>query len=326
MTAFIHRHWPRLLLLLALAGLGAWLWQAWPGLRFELARLQLGFQRELGQLLRSAQSWQPSTVLALLALSFGYGVCHAAGPGHGKLVLSTYLATHPSRLGQAIRLSVGAALLQALVAIALIGLGGWLLDLSARQAQGVGVGLEKASYLLVMGLGAWIAWRALRALWQRKPLVAPAIHALRPLRHQGELLLRPRPQADCGCGHQHVPQADQLNGSPSWQTRAGLLLAMGLRPCSGALLLLVLAKVLQQFWLGALATLAMAAGTALTVSALALLSRQARQLALALSRGNRHAEGLLPKLGQGLALLGGLVLIIGGLGLYLAPTSLLLPR
>lgn len=128
MTLNLHRHWPRLLLLLALAGLGAWLWQAWPGLRFELARLQLGFQRELGQLLRHAQNREPATVLALLGLSFAYGVCHAAGPGHGKLVLSTYLATHPSRLGQAIRLSVGAALLQALVAISLIGLGGWLLE------------------------------------------------------------------------------------------------------------------------------------------------------------------------------------------------------
>ncbi|GAA4501963.1 nickel/cobalt transporter [Pseudaeromonas paramecii] len=326
MTTFIHRHRFRLLLLLALAGLGAWLWQAWPGLRFELARLQLGFQRELGQLLRHAQDWQPGTVLALLGLSFGYGVCHAAGPGHGKLVLGTYLATHPSRLGQAIRLSVGAALLQALVAIGLIGLGGWLLDLSARQAQGVGVSLEKGSYLLVMGLGGWIAWRALRSLWQMRPVTPPAIRGVRPLQHQGELLLRPHPQASCGCGHQHVPDAGQLAAATRWQTRLGLLLAMGLRPCSGALLLLVLAKVLQQFWLGALATLAMAAGTALTVSVLALLSRQARQLALSLSRGSRQAERLLPKLGQGLALLGGVVLIVAGLGLYLAPTSQLLPR
>lgn len=326
MTTFIHRHWPRLLLLLGLASLAYWLWQAWPGLRFELARLQLGFQRELGQLLRSAQSWQPGTVLALLGLSFGYGVCHAAGPGHGKLVLGTYLATHPSRLGQAIRLSVGAALLQALVAIGLIGLGGWLLDLSARQAQAVGVSLEKGSYLLVMSLGAWIAWRALRSLWQMRPVAPPTIRSLRPLRHTGELLLRPPAQTDCGCGHQHVPPAHQLASDLHWKARLGLLLAMGLRPCSGALLVLVLAKVLQQFWLGALATLAMAAGTALTVSALALLSRQARQLALALSRGSRQAERLLPRLGQGLALLGGLVLILGGLGLYLTPTALLLPR
>jgi len=326
MTAFIHRHWFRLLLLLALAGLGVWLWRAWPGLRFALAHLQLGFQRELGQLLRGAQDWQPATVLALLGLSFGYGVCHAAGPGHGKLVLGTYLATHPSRLGQAIRLSVGAALLQALVAIGLIGLGGWLLDLSARQAQGVGVGLEKGSYLLVMGLGGWIAWRALWDLWRLNRVKAPRIRALRPVQHQGELLRRLPAEAACGCGHQHVPDTEQLAGSTRWQTRLGIVLAMGLRPCSGALLLLVLAKVLQQFWLGALATLAMAAGTALTVSALALLSRQARQLALSLSRGNRQADWLLPRVGQGLALLGGLVLIVGGLGLYLAPTSLLLPR
>lgn len=58
--------------------------------------------------------------LSLLGFSFVYGVLHALGPGHGKIVITTWLATHPAKLKSSIGLTLAASLLQGLVAIALV--------------------------------------------------------------------------------------------------------------------------------------------------------------------------------------------------------------
>src|ERR1019366_3323482 len=51
---------------------------------------QSEFYREMSSTIRAAKS-DGSAVLTLLAISFGYGIFHAAGPGHGKAVISSYL-------------------------------------------------------------------------------------------------------------------------------------------------------------------------------------------------------------------------------------------
>ena len=312
--------------------LALWLYRQWPQFTYRLIRYQMEFHRELGSLLRASVDLQWSTLLSLLMVSFLYGVFHAAGPGHGKVILSTYLATQPSRLRQAITLSALAALLQALVAIALIGVTGWLLGMSARQAQGWSLWLDRSSFLLVALMGAYLALRAARQLWPlRKPRPTMAIHRLRPqlAREKSELdLLRAattrHEQADCGCGHAHAPSAEQLASAQSWRSLVGICLSMGLRPCSGALLLLVLARVMEHFWLGAAATLAMAVGTAITVSLLALLSQKARHLALRMAAGKGNQT--LTRVSQMMALLGGIVLMAVGGSLMSAPGSLFLLR
>ena len=312
--------------------LALWLYRQWPQLTYRLIRYQMEFHRELGSLLRASVDLQWSTLLSLLMVSFLYGVFHAAGPGHGKVILSTYLATQPSRLRQAITLSALAALLQALVAIALIGVTGWLLGMSARQAQGWSLWLDRSSFLLVALMGAYLALRAARQLWpQRKPRPTMTIHRLRPqlAREKSEHdLLRAtttrHEQADCGCGHAHAPSAKQLASAQSWRSLVGICLSMGLRPCSGALLLLVLARVMEHFWLGAAATLAMAVGTAITVSLLALLSQKARHLALRMAAGKGNQT--LTRVSQMMALLGGIVLMAVGGSLMSAPGSLFLLR
>ena len=233
---------------------------------------------------------------------------------------------------QAITLSALAALLQALVAIALIGVTGWLLGMSARQAQGWSLWLDRSSFLLVALMGAYLALRAARQLWpQRKPRPTMTIHRLRPqlAREKSEHdLLRAtttrHEQADCGCGHAHAPSAEQLASAQSWRSLVGICLSMGLRPCSGALLLLVLARVMEHFWLGAAATLAMAVGTAITVSLLALLSQKARHLALRMAAGKGNQT--LARVSQLMALLGGIVLMAVGGSLMSAPGSLFLLR
>lgn len=322
-------------LLLALLAAGIWLYGIWPELTWRLLRWQMQFHRELGQLLRAASQDPAGTALSLIGASVAYGIFHAAGPGHGKVVLATYLTTQPTRLRQAVQLSVSAALLQAMVAIALIGVAGWLFGLTARQAQGTAVWLERGSFLLVSLLGLWLVWRAgqrLRQQLQRpQPKRLGTVRQIQPQRQRwqpGAGIAAPAetPAPACGCGHAHVPDSQRLNTSQHWHERLGLLLSMGLRPCSGALLVLVLARVLNQFWLGVIATLGMAVGTALTVTLLAVLSQRARHLSEQLLARRHPAAGTLQLATHTVALLGGLLLCALGLSLMLAPTSLLLPR
>ena len=325
------------LLVLALIIVG--LYPHWPAISYQLLRWQLQFHRELGAMLRASVNQDPVFIASLLATSFAYGVFHAAGPGHGKMVLSTYLTTQPSQLRHALQLSSGAALLQALVAIALIGTTSWLLGMTARQAQALGVWFEKGSFLLVALMGGYLALRALRQGWllyQLSHRPSGRVHRiLSPAERSPRLSLKSGFQpsatapdsnpAPCGCGHAHVPTPSDLEQAIDWRSQLGILLSMGMRPCGGALLILVLAKVMGLFWLGILATLTMAAGTAMTVALLAIISQRARYLAQGLLK-NSHGTHSWALMGEVVALCGGLILIGVGLSLMLAPTSLLLPR
>lgn len=229
------------------------------------ARLLL-WQRELHRGLTLAMtqlSAAPSaaTWIILLGASFGYGVFHAAGPGHGKAVLSTYLLSQGGAMGRALLLSVAASLLQAMVAIALIamlvhGLG-WL----TREAMDSVAWVEQASFALVTVLGLWLCLRAVRH-W--RSVLSPAAPG-NDARRYGS--------GACGCGHEHHVAPSWMG---SWRTALVTVMAIGLRPCSGGVLVLGAASLLGQFWAGVAAVLVMAAGTALAVSGLALISVLAR--------------------------------------------------
>ncbi|SUB70069.1 High-affinity nickel-transport protein [Pluralibacter gergoviae] len=134
---------------------------------------------------------------SLLAFSFIYGVLHALGPGHGKVVIATWLATHPSKLKSGIRLTLAASLLQGLVAIALVVVVLTLLALPARQMHLSSFWLEKGSYALVGLLGVMLCWRALKKL--RDVLRRPTFKSFTPPpRPPCKLRLRPSAYARAG--------------------------------------------------------------------------------------------------------------------------------
>ena len=81
---------------------------------------------------------------------------------------------------------------------------------------------------------------------------------------------------DC-CGHAHVPDPAAVSGRLDLRRAWAALMAVGLRPCSGALIVLVFALAQDFFLAGVVSALAMGLGTGLTVAALTVLSVWASQ-------------------------------------------------
>ena len=82
---------------------------------------QSRFYRALSGLIRAAKT-DGSALWALMGISFIYGIFHAAGPGHGKAVISSYLVANEETWRRGIVLSFASALLQAVSAIVIVGL------------------------------------------------------------------------------------------------------------------------------------------------------------------------------------------------------------
>lgn len=296
--------WPlALFLLLAVCG-GLWLWQAWPQVMMKSIIWQREVNLQMSGLLKAVAANPAKAGASLLAFSFVYGVLHALGPGHGKIVITTWLATHPSKLKSGIALTLVSSLLQGGVAIALVVVVLTLLQLPARQLHLSSFWLEKGSYALVGVLGGLLCWRALKKL--RVLLQKPVFKTFTPHHLHDE---------HCGCGHQHLPTHAQLQQGDDWRARLMVILSMGMRPCSGAIMVLLFSKVIGVFGWGVMSALAMAAGTSLTISSLALLVHSFRQLAIKLS--GKKTPVLWRQVGwTTLALAGGVMLVVAAVTMW----------
>ncbi len=238
------------------------------GLGAMIAAYQAGFYRELTATLKLLKE-SAAALPALLGLGFAYGVIHAAGPGHGKAVISAYiLADDRSAIWRGFSLSLAAALVQAVVAIALVGIFTLMLKATARSMNEATRWVEIASFAAITLIGLAILWRKagiLIAAWRGD------VSACAP-----------------GCTHDAALPAPRRR---PFRETAGVVLAAGIRPCAGAIIVLVFAASQGIIWAGIAATLAMAMGTALTTGALALLAVGMKNVALALAggRGNKAA-------------------------------------
>ncbi|MDO2442077.1 nickel/cobalt transporter [Enterobacter nematophilus] len=298
--------WPLALFLLFAFGGSLWLWQAWPQVMMKSIIWQREVNQQMSGLLKAVAENPTRAGGSLLAFSFIYGVLHALGPGHGKIVITTWLATHPSKLKSSIGLTLASSLLQGGVAIALVVVVLSLLQLPARQLHMSSFWLEKGSHALVGVLGLILCWRALKKL--RALLQKPKFKTFTPHHVHDE---------HCGCGHQHLPTQDQLQSGDDWRARLMIVLSMGMRPCSGAIMVLLFSKVIGVFGWGMLSALAMAAGTSLTISSLALLVHSFRQLAVKLS-GNKTPV-LWRQVGwTTLALAGGVILLVAAVTMWVS--------
>lgn len=307
--------WPLLLVALLLALVAQLAWHFWPQLLMQSVVWQKGLHQQMAGLLAQVKAAPQQAGMALMLFSLSYGVLHALGPGHGKVVIATYLATHPARLKSSLKLTFAASLLQGLVAIALVTLMLVVLQLSSRQLHQSSFWLEKGSFILVMLLGGMLSWRALKRLYSAVKAMrrAPALrnNSLKPL-VAGHVH-----REQCGCGNRHLPSDSELQAGSDWRTQIAIVLAMGMRPCSGAILLLLFSKVIGVFTWGVISALAMALGTSLTISLLALLVHYSRRMAVRLSRSHLPAAWIAVAWGS-LALASGLILMFFGLLLYVS--------
>ncbi|MFI8416621.1 nickel/cobalt transporter [Serratia sp. NPDC078593] len=305
--------WPLLLFVIVLAGALQLIWHYWPQILLQSVVWQKALNQQMAGLLQQVKAAPQQAGWALVLFSLSYGVLHALGPGHGKVVISTYLATHPARLKSSLRLTFAASLVQGGVAIALVTLVLGVLQLSSRQLHQSSFWLEKGSYLLVVLLGLLLTWRALRRLYRIIKALQPApalrIHRVQPLSEEHVH------SANCGCGHRHLPSDNELQAGSDWRTQLAIVLAMGMRPCSGAILVLLFSKVIDVFYWGVISALAMALGTSLTISLLALFVHYSRRLAVRIS-GTRAPAAWSAIAWGALALAGGLILLFAGILLY----------
>lgn len=274
---------------------------------------QSKFHLELQSAVRALKT-DGSAFVTLAAASFAYGVFHAAGPGHGKAVLASYMVANETALRRGLLLAALAALLQGGVAIAIVGVAALAFNATARQMTDTASIIEIASYAAIAALGAGLVWTKGRAFYGAlRP--APLPVARGGSAFSCEAVDDPAHVHGPECGHAHAVDPSRLGSTFAWPDALATVVAAGLRPCSGALLVLVFSLSQGVFLAGASATLLMSAGTAITTGALAATAVFAKGAAARLASPGSRRAGVIIRgaellaaflvLGVGLALLAG---------------------
>ena len=274
---------------------------------------QAEFYRQFSSLLRAAKT-DGSAAWTLFGLSFLYGIFHAAGPGHGKAVISSYIVANNETWTRGVVLSFASALIQALVAVVLVGMAAAVLNATAAtMGRAVNV-IEIVSYSLIILIGVrllWVKGRAFMALLHMLHRPAAVGAAVTPRDHdhahhghahhghahhhdehdhhhdhdhdhdhdhgEGHAHHHHAHDEDASAwGHAHAPEPEELAGPGGWKRGLSAVLAVGLRPCSGAILVLVFALAQGLFWAGVASTFVMGIGTAITVALIASIAVGAR--------------------------------------------------
>ena len=268
---------------------------------------QAEFYRQFSSLIRAAKA-DGSVAWGLFGLSFLYGIFHAAGPGHGKAVISSYMVANEETWVRGVVLSFASALLQALVAVVVVGIAAALLNATAATMSRAVNLIEILSYSLIILIGVRLLWvkgrvflTTLQTLHRPAAVgaaVTPAHHRHDPAHgdhdhahgdhdhahvhhghdhdhHQhcaGHAHDHDHDDHASAWGHAHAPEPEELAGPGGWKRGLSAIVAVGLRPCSGAILVLVFALAQGLFWTGVVSTFIMGLGTAITVAAIATIA------------------------------------------------------
>ena len=298
---------------------------------------QQGFYRQLTGAMKSMRDGGSGAWL-LVGLSFAYGIFHAAGPGHGKAVISSYMLANEVALRRGVMLSFVSAFLQAATAIVVMTLVYFLLRGTSISMTDATYFLEVSSYVLITAFGAWLLWKKAGVKLLARISGRPAHSLSAAVAHShshghahahshGHVHSHSEAHAHHGhdhaeshahshdhhghshdahshhdhahhahgpgevcetCGHSHAPDPAMLSGDRfDWRTAWAAVASVGIRPCSGALIVLTFA-FLNGLWVAGIASvLAMALGTAITVSALAILAVTAKNWAVAIAGDGR---------------------------------------
>jgi nickel/cobalt transporter (NicO) family protein len=288
--------------------------------------------------LKAAGSINAALVLGFIG--FSYGVLHAAGPGHGKAIISSYVLANQETVRRGIMLSFLSAFIQALSAIVLVGILAIALNATSMEMRVAEGWIETVSWAFVTAVGAWLLYGQIRQILARRQAAPANVGAGKIRTHTHSRTSVPatahredhvhthdcecahdhshtqpshahehaHDHDDC-CGHAHMPDPKDLQGDLTWAKALAIAFSVGIRPCTGAILVLVFALSQGLLWAGVFATFAMAIGTALTVSVLAALAVGSRELA---ARLGGEGSGWATAVSNGAGLVGAsLVLLMG---------------
>ncbi len=258
---------------LALAVLGAvvWISSGAEGLAAWAQSAQRGFQDQMAMGLRALRAGQPGALATFWGLCFAYGFVHAAGPGHGKFLLGAYGAGHQVALARMAGIGLAASLAQGGSAIALV-YGGVLIFNATREGLQLAgdIWLERASLGAIALIGLVLVMRATRRGLRMAAAPAPVA-----------LAGHSAPHGHCdSCGHKHAPDMHEVAALTGWRDSLMLVGAIAIRPCTGALFVLLLTWRMGLIWQGMAAVMIMALGTAtvtVAVAGLAVLAREGAQ-------------------------------------------------
>jgi nickel/cobalt exporter len=285
-----------------------------------MVRKQQEFKQSMSAAVRELRTGDPWFAAAWIsALAFGYGLLHAAGPGHGKAIISSYVLANERTLKRGIYLSFLSALIQALSAIAFVGVLALVLKATSMTIRSAEAWTETLSWAFVALVGAWLLYRQIKLLMPARAAPAHAHGTAHGHAHGHENHHHAHgPGEACSCGHSHAPDARLLEGDAFSMRKAfAIAFAVGIRPCTGALALLFLTLTQGLLWAGILGTFAMALGTAIMVSVLACMAIGSRELANKFagegSHWGRRIETAAGLTGSTLVLLLGTVFFIGSL-------------
>jgi nickel/cobalt exporter len=274
-----------------------------PGLTGWIFAEQAAFYRSLSGYIRASKD-DGAAMWALFGISFLYGIFHAVGPGHGKAVISSYLIANEETWRRGVTLSFISAAIQSVVAVIIVAIAALLLEATAKTIGWTVHAVEIVSYALIILIGLRLLFVKGRSFliacrqfeWPGRPLeAAPFAAGIGQVFHRHDAALISCSHCEAGghgfrCdgdhdhhasawGHAHGPEPAELGGAGGWRRGLSAVMAVGLRPCSGAIIVLIFALAQDLFWTGVGATLLMGLGTALTVAVIATLAVSARQIA-----------------------------------------------
>lgn len=259
---------------LAVSLLILWLSGGFAALQAWILAGQREIQNALASAVRKIKRAQPGALTALLTVCFSYGFLHAAGPGHGKVVIGGFGLGRRVPLLTLSAISLAASLAQAAVAVGFVYTGVALLGWTREQAHGVADDImAPVGTIAIIGVGMWLMWRGVRGLHRQTQDHSGHVH-------------------DEHCGHAHGPTVEDLDNLTGWRDVAALIAGIAMRPCSGALFLLILTWQLGIGLAGVAGVFAMGLGTAIVTVTVAGLAVWTREGALASLPGQSIARVL----------------------------------
>jgi len=292
---------PRLVALLVgavIAVLGlVWLSGGFDQLAQWAATEQRGFQNQIARALRALRAGELSALAALLAVCFAYGFFHAVGPGHGKVLIGGYGLGRRVSIGRLTLISLAASLGQAITAVVLVYAG--VLVLQMTRVHLVGAAEEvfaPVSYGAIAAIGLWLVFRATRRF-------------CRLARDAGDDHAHGAACPDCG--HRHGPELHEVEQAGTFREAAILIGGIAMRPCTGALFVLIITWQMNIAMAGVAGAVAMALGTAVVTTGVGWASLAMRGGLLAAFPNPRYAAVLAPSI----ELVAGLLIAVIAAGL-----------